>query len=140
MKLASPTRKLILRNLDPTGNGWFGAKRGTRKHKGVDYVTFPGEEIFACMSGVVRIGNVYPNDTTMKLVEIENHFENHHYRVQQMYVLPNIKDGDVVAKNQRIGFAQNISEYHESSEMKCHCHISVWKNGLLTDPEPLIFE
>lgn len=140
MKLASPTRKILLRNLDPTGNGWYGAKRGTRKHEGVDYVTFPGEEIFACISGVVRIGNVYRNDTKMKLVEIENHFDVHHYRVQQMYVLPNVKTGDVVVKNQRIGFSQNIAGYHNSNTMKNHCHITVYKNGLLTDPEPLIFE
>ena len=140
MKLASPTRFIELRNQDATGNGWYGAKRGNRKHEGTDYVAYPGEEIFACMAGKVRIGNVYRNDTKMKLIEIENQFGVHHYRVQQMYVLPNVKTGDFVTKNQRIGFAQDIAGYHNSNTMKNHCHISVWKNGLLTDPEPIIFE
>lgn len=136
--LASPTRVKILRNKDKTGNGWYGAKRGARKHEGTDYVTFPGEEIFACMDGKVRIGNVYKHSTEMKLVEITSKQKNHSYKVKQMYVLPSVKNGAMVEKNQLIGVAQDIAKFHKSSKMKNHCHVSVWKNGLLTDPEPII--
>jgi len=138
--LASPTWFIELRANDVTGNGWFGASRGSRDHEGVDYVTTPGEEIFACIKGIVRIGNVYQGATKMKLIEIKNKFEVHHYRVKQMYVNPIIKNGEYVEKNQLIGYAQDISAYHGDKRMKNHCHISVWKNGLLTDPEPIIKE
>ena len=70
----------------------------------------------------------------MKLVEIKNNT----YRVQQMYVLPTVKTGDIVKKGQIIGTAQDVSKFHGSNKMKPHVHVSVWKNGLLTDPEPII--
>lgn len=136
--LASPTWFKELRNEDPTGNGWYGASRGAREHKGVDFNTVPGEEIFACISGIVRISNVYQNSTKMKLVEITGEIGRHHFRVQQMYVQPKVKTGDIIERNQLIGFAQDVSKYHGSNKMKNHCHVSVWKNGLLTDPEPII--
>jgi hypothetical protein len=137
---ASPTRFIKLRDEDTTGNGWYGASRGSRKHKGTDYVTFPGEEIFACMSGRIRVGNVYKGSTKMKLIEIVNKFGSHRYRLQQMYVKSIFKTGDVVKINQLIGHSQNVAKYHNSNKMKNHCHVSVWKNGLLTDPEPIINE
>ena len=43
--LDSPTKCIVLRDRDDTGNGWYGAKRGTKKHKGTDYVVTPGENI-----------------------------------------------------------------------------------------------
>jgi murein DD-endopeptidase MepM/ murein hydrolase activator NlpD len=138
MYLHSPTKCTILRDKDNTGNGWFGAKRGTRLHKGVDYVVVPGEPIFACCAGVVRIGNVYWTSTKMKLVEISGAIDVHDVRVKQMYVLPCVKTGETVQKGQLIGVAQDVAKYHGSKEMKPHVHISVWKNGLLTDPEPII--
>lgn len=138
MILQSPTRQLILRNEDKTGNGWFGASRGYRLHKGVDVVTFPGEEIFACMSGkVTRLGYVYKGSRKMRFVEIEKKTGFHHYKLWQMYVDPSIKKGDVVEANQLIGYAQDVAGYHNSKKMKKHVHIQLWKNGLLTDPEPL---
>lgn len=140
MKIASPTRQIILRNQDSTGNGWYGASRGSRKHEGVDFCTFPGEEIFACISGKVRVGNVYVGSTKMKLIEIQDNFGLHHYRVQQMYVKPIVNTGDFVERNQLIGYAQDVAGYHNSNKMKNHCHVSVWKNGLLTDPEPIILK
>mgnify|MGYP001951361881 CR=1 FL=1 len=41
-------------------------------NQGVDFVGVPGQEVYACESGRVRIGNVYQNSTKMKLVEIKN--------------------------------------------------------------------
>ena len=138
MYLSSPTKCTILRDADQTGNGWFGAKRGNRLHEGVDYVVTPGEPIYACCAGIVRIGNVYSYSTKMKLVEIKGEISVHKVKVKQMYVLPNVKDGDMVEKGQFIGYAQDVAKFHNSNTMKPHVHISVWKNGLLTDPEPII--
>lgn len=132
--LHSPTKCTILRDSDKTGNGWYGAKRGNRKHEGTDYVVTPGEVIFACDSGKIRIGNVYSYSTEMKLVEITNKM----FKIKQMYILPFVMDGEEVKKGQPIGYAQDVAKFHHSAEMKPHVHISVWKNGLLTDPEPII--
>jgi len=138
MYLASPTKCTVLRGKDQTGNGWYGAKRGNREHKGVDYVVTPGEQIFACAAGVVRIGNVYSDSTKMKLVEITGKESGHDVRVKQMYVLPSVKNGERVKQGDVIGLAQDVAKFHASNKMKPHVHISVWKNGLLTDPEPII--
>lgn len=132
--MKAPCKPIILRGKDTTGNGWYGAKRGYRKHKGVDFVGVPGDNIYACESGRVRVGNVYSGSTKMKLVEIKNKI----YKVQQMYVQPIVNTGDYVEVGQIIGTLQDVAKYHDSNKMKPHCHVSVWKYGLLTDPEPLI--
>lgn len=138
MKLQSPTRFFELRKQDATGNGWYGAKRGNRLHQGVDVITLPDEEIFACMSGkVTKLGYPYKSSTKMRYIEIQAKVGNHHYKVWQMYVGPEVKVGDIVEANQFIGKAQNVAGYHNSNTMKNHVHIQLWKNGLLTDPEPL---
>ena len=55
-----------------------------------------------------------------------------------MYVSNGIvKNGDYVKKGQLIGYSQNIADYHGGG-MKNHVHVSLWKNGLLTDPEPVL--
>lgn len=134
MYLKSPTKCTILRGDDITGNGWYGASRGNRKHEGVDYVVTPGEDIFSVTDGKIRIGNVYRGSKKMKLVEITGA----EYRAKQMYVNPLVKDGEIVKSGQKIGTAQDVAEFHGIKNMKPHVHISVWKNGLLTDPEPII--
>lgn len=131
--MKSPTTRLKLRGNDPKGHGYYGASRGIRKHKGTDYVAEPGEAIFACVSGKVRIGNVYATSSKMKLVEITGD----EFRIKQMYVYPYVKNGAFVKAGQFIGVAQDIAGYHKSTMIN-HVHVSVWKNGLLTDPEPLI--
>lgn len=146
MILQSPTRFLELRNLDPTGNGWYGASRGSREHLGLDVVTFPGEEIFACMGGKVsKLGWMYHGYTAgMRYIEITNKVGNHEYRLRQCYVAPKIKKGVIIEANQFIGVAENVSDYHFSKgdkhRMKNHIHLQLWKNGLITDPEPLFKE
>lgn len=141
MNISSPTEHKILRGNDPTGHGNFGASRGLRTHNGTDYVAEPNENIYACISGSVRIGNVY--ETTkegkpkMKLVEIKNSQD----KVKQMYVSSLLSTGDTIEEGDLIGFAQDISDYHhEEGEQKMinHCHVSVWRNGKLIDPETVI--
>lgn len=133
MKL--PIKKITLRGKDPTGNGWYGASRnkGKREHEGLDIVSVVGEPIMSMISGKIRTSTVYNGSEEMTLVEIKNST----YKVKQMYVRPSVKTGDFITEGQIIGYAQDIAGYHDS-DMKNHIHISVWKNGLLTDPEPLI--
>ncbi len=131
--MITPTISGELRGKDPTGNGWYGAKRGIRKHKGVDYISNVGDPVYACITGRVRIGNVYKTTREFKLIEISGV----EYRVKQMYVTPLVNNKDIVREGEIIGYSQNISEYH-GGKMKNHVHVSLWKNGLLTDPEPVL--
>lgn len=141
MNITSPTEIIILRGKDPTGHGHFGAKRGERIHNGTDYVAQPNENIYACISGIVRIGNVYKSTKKgkpkMKLVEIKNSQD----KVKQMYVSCLLETGDKIAEGDLIGFSQDISDYHHKEnqpKMINHCHVSVWRNGKLIDPETVI--
>lgn len=136
--MRSPLKDIILRGEDSTGNGWYGASRGSRKHKGVDYIGEVGDPVYACISGKVRIGNVYdikkyPKRSHFKLIELKGDV----YRTKEMYVKPVVKTGEYAFEGDIIGYLQGIGEYYGNG-MPNHCHVSVWKNGLLTDPEPII--
>ena len=147
--LTSPTQILIGRGKDPTGHGYYGAKRSWKKdgkHHGFDIVTIPGEPIFSCNKGRIRVGNVYsknkPGKPTMKLVETTDS----EHKVKLLYVKPIVKTGQKVEKGEIIGYAQDITDYHTDGEfdpdnnMLNHIHAQVWKNGLETDPEAIIKE
>ena len=140
IKLLTPLACKVLRGKDDTGNGWYGASRGSRKHKGVDYVGNAGDDVYACISGKVRIGRVYSNPakSLFLLIEIRNLAEQPgNYRVKQMYINPIVKDGDWVDAGDLIGHLQGIGDFYGHG-MPNHCHVSIWKNGLLTDPEPIL--
>ena len=133
--MEKPLQKVILRGNDPTGHGYYGAKRGNRKHKGLDLVSIPKEDVFSLIDGVVtKIGYPYAGNSVFRYVEVTNDT----YRVRVMYIFPkDISVGDRIFTAQKIGEAQNIAKFW-NPRMKNHIHIEVYKNGLLTDPEPLI--
>lgn len=128
-------KKIILRGDDPTGHGNYGAKRGTRKHKGLDLVTKPDEDVFAPISGqITKLGYPYSGNLEFRYVEITNDV----YRVRIMYCKPiNLYKNQRVFEGQKIGEAQDIAGYW-NPRMKNHIHLEVYKHGLLTDAEPLI--
>ena len=133
-----PVKKIELRGDDPTGHGYYGARRGTRKHKGVDILTKPGESILAPFSGeVTKYGYVYKNPkqgkAKMRYVEITGPV----YRTWLMYTDMSARVGDRIFEGDVVGKAQDVSGYWGGS-MKNHLHMQLWKHGLLTDPEPLL--
>ena len=137
--MKSPVKILEFRGFDPTGHGYYGAKRGTRKHQGVDVLSTPGEDVKAPISGVVtKYGYVYknpkPNKPKMRYVEITGDI----YRVWLMYsTLENFDIGDRIFEGDIFGKAQDVGGYW-GGDMMNHIHVQVWKYGLLTDPEPLL--
>lgn len=133
--MKNPLQEIILRGNDPTGHGYYGAKRGRRKHKGLDLVSVKGESVFSLIDGVVtKIGYPYAGNLVFRYVEVTNDT----YRVRIMYVFPkNISVGDRVFMGEKIAEAQDVAAYW-NPRMKNHIHIEVYKNGLLTDPEPLL--
>lgn len=134
----SPLVDTIPRGNDPTGHGYYGAKRGTRKHQGFDLLAEPGVIVISPIDGfITKIGQVYRATTKFKYIEISNDI----YRVRLMYGKP-IKDLKINKRVQdgvHIGHVQDIAQYH-GGNMKNHLHVQVWKHGLLTDPEPLIIK
>ncbi len=134
--MKAPVEELILRGDDPTGHGYYGAKRGNRKHKGVDLVTKAGESIKAPISGVItKIGYPYANALQFRYVDIQSDI----YRFRIMYCQPidGIYVGIRVFEGQEIAKAQDIAGYW-NPKMLNHIHIELYKHGLLTDPEPLL--
>lgn len=133
--MKSPTRNLELRGAEPTGNGWYGAKRGSKKHKGLDIKAKEGEPILSPISGVfVRTGTVYTFTRRFQLAVVANE----EYEVKIMYLTPQaglvgraIREGDV------IGYSQDVARYWGGGMIN-HIHVEVRKYGLLTDPEPLL--
>ena len=106
---------------DAAGDGHFGAARGARTHRGVDYVCRPGYFVFSPISGkVTRLGYVYVNDPFWRYVEIT---DNRKYRHRLFYVLPLIQFGELVVQGQIIGEAQNISDRYPDAEYPMIPHV-----------------
>ncbi len=133
--IKSPTKDLILREADPGGGGWYGAKRGKRKHEGLDIVVVPGEEVFSPITGkFIRVGQVYEQTTKFKLIEIENDI----YEATLMYMKPYVfQKGELIKAGDPIGIAQDVASFWGGG-MRPHLHLEIKKYGLLTDPEPLL--
>ena len=134
--MQSPIKKMVLRGNDPTGHGHYGAKRGRKKHKGLDLAAVQGEDVVSPIHGVVtKLGYPYSFALQFRYVEISNDV----YRVRLMYVAPlkKIKVGIRLFEGDLIGQVQHIAGYW-NQKMTNHVHIEVYKYGLLTDPEPLL--
>lgn len=127
--------KIELRGNDPTGHGYYGAKRGNKKHKGLDLVAEPLTEVYSPIDGVItKLGFVYKGNTNFRYVEITSDV----YRVRIMYCQPKaIAVGRRIFEGDKIGEVQDIAG-HWNSKMKNHIHLEVYKHDLLTDPEPLL--
>lgn len=133
MKL--PLNIIVNRGDDPTGHGCFGAKRGEKKHKGLDLLAKPGTEVFSMIHGkVTKIGYCYKDALEFRYVEVSNDT----YRIRLLYTGPiNLKKGDSVSAGDKVGVVQDVAG-HWANGMLNHLHVEIYKNGLLTDPEPLI--
>lgn len=124
-----------IRKCDQKGCGYFGAKRGEKKHRGVDIITTPEELVYAPISGSVRKLIVYPNQNEMIGVEISNE----QYKVKLFYVNSNFKTHDFIQKGEYLGKAQNIAKYwNAEGKMTNHVHIEVREKGKLIDPTNLL--
>ena len=108
--IADPTGEAP-RGTDAYGEGRFHARRdgGDREHEGVDYVATAGQPVKAPISGYVsHIGFAYPDDQTLKYVEIENPALKLTARL--FYVDPDVAVGDAVAVGRPIGHAHTLQK------------------------------
>ena len=130
-----------LRTVDNWGQGYYGAPRGSRKHKGIDFAAFPGSEILAEKYGrVSKLGYPYDDDDDndgkpdFNYVEIRDPLGN---KCRYFYVLPSVKVGDMIASGQAIGTVQDLESKYEG--ITPHVHIEVKdKDGKFFDPSEYI--
>jgi murein DD-endopeptidase MepM/ murein hydrolase activator NlpD len=127
------------RDADAYGEGRFHARRdgGERLHEGVDYIAVAGQAVEAPISGYVsRIGYAYPDDQTLRYVEIDN--PALHLSARVFYVDPKVAVGDAVAVGHPIGNAHTLQRRYPGG-ITDHVHVEIEDGrGRKLDAERLI--
>lgn len=134
--IANPTGQAP-RGADAYGEGRFHASRdgGSRDHEGVDYVATAGQSVVAPISGYVsKIGYAYPDDQTLRFVEIDNPALKLTARV--FYVDPSVQVGDAVAVGHPIGEALSLQRRYRG--ITNHVHLEIAERGRRVDAQTLI--
>lgn len=123
----------VVRN-DAAGSGLYGASRGNRKHRGVDYLCRPGGLVFSPVAGVVsKLGYPYGDDLTWRYVQITDDHGNRH---RVFYCLPLVNSGEMVLAGEVIGEAQDISTRYPGQGMQPHIHYElINEDGDYVNPE-----
>ncbi len=117
-KIVNPIPGGTIRN-DRKGFGHFGARRGKRRHGGLDILAAPGTDVISPITGTVSkvAGQIYKQTSQFKYVEITGSGEHQGMTVRLFYVdaagLPKgrkLKAGQTV-----IGRVQDIAAFHNKN-------------------------
>lgn len=118
------------RGIDDWGSGAFGASRGDRVHKGIDYECPVGAKVFSPVSGkVTKLGTCYKDDPFYRYVQISNTYDHRIF-----YVEPLVDIGHWVSEGSLIGICQDIQARYDK-KMKNHIHYEVLDGGIPRNPE-----
>jgi len=118
------------RGKDQQGAGHYGAPRGNRKHRGIDYACEPGSLVFSPIAGLVtKLGYPYSHDLSFRYVEIS---DSNGIRHRVFYVYPTVIVGDFVTKSDTIGASQKLP--YEGITQHCHYEVKD-KEGNYLNPE-----
>ena len=126
------TAILPQRGQDDHGSGAWGAPRGPRKHRGIDWACYPGTVLYSPIAGkVTKIGYPYGDDLSFRYVEVTD-VDNRAWRF--FYVEPTVKVGDVMSRHaSELGTVQDIAARYPKpgrQPMTNHVHIEVrWMDG-----------
>ena len=117
---------LVERGYDPMGSGAYGAPRGAKTHKGIDYCAVKGAGIHSNTDGTVtKLGYAYASDLSFRYVEVTALDDTRH---RFFYVYPACKVGDKIEPGDVIGFAQDIAGKWKGG-MKNHIHYEILLAG-----------
>lgn len=131
-----------LRGKDQHGWGYYGAPRGSRKHRGVDICCESGDKIRAITSGeVTKIGFPYSqapsqreDKKALRYVEITG---ADNIRVRYFYVSPSVAEGQPVRAGETIGTAQGVASVYPGITEHYHLETLVMVNGKKFFIDPL---
>lgn len=119
------------RGCDKWGCGDFGASRGSRTHKGIDFKANPGQVLLASVEGEVsKIGYPYSDDLSYRYVQVTT---KEGLDVRYFYVEPIVRLGDRVNLLDQLGTVQDLGKRYE--DMVNHVHIEIKKRGDYIDPK-----
>ena len=109
---------------DWAGSGEFGADRGDRSHKGIDFSVYPGSVILSPVNGFVsKYGTCYPTEPYYEYIEIMDRYNNRHRLFYTKEFKVDI--GKVVYKGDEIAFADDITKRYPDSMMTPHIHYEI---------------
>lgn len=123
--IPATTRTLQRRTVDNWGSGAFGAPRGSRRHKGIDFAAPPGTVIHATVNGTVtKLGYPYGDDLSFRYVEVTSATNLRH---RFFYVEPLATLGQYVRVGDDIGTVQDTTVRYEG--ITNHVHYEILKPG-----------
>ena len=126
--------ELSIRGTDSWGQGHYGASRGDRTHKGIDYVAEVGAEVYPDVSGIVtKIGYPYSDDLSYKYVQISS--GGYHYRY--FYLEPVVLVGQAVSPDTVIGTVQNLDRRYAGITPHVHKEVKD-ESGNYYNPEEVV--
>ena len=106
---------------DPWGAGHFGASRGDRVHRGVDYACIKESILLSPVKGeVTKLGYPYSDDYSFRYVEVT---DNRGYRHRFFYVEPLVYEGNKVKVGHKLGIVQNLQTRYP--DITNHVHYEV---------------
>lgn len=129
------TVMLQKRGSDDFGSGEFGASRGARIHRGIDYTAPAGAAVLSPVDGkVTKLGYPYASDLQFRYVEVTDTAGARH---RLFYVSPDVVVGVAVCRGDKIGVAQDIAGKYNTPErkMKNHVHYEIIVGGDYVNPE-----
>jgi murein DD-endopeptidase MepM/ murein hydrolase activator NlpD len=131
-KIVPPVTPLSMRACDGKGCGHYGASRGGRTHKGVDFVVSEGQKVVSPIAGrIKRTVDVYGDGEWQGL-----YIEGADFDIKIFYLNfnPSVV-GMSVSTGTPIATARNIQDKY-GSDMTPHIHLEVWSMGSQIDPTP----
>jgi murein DD-endopeptidase MepM/ murein hydrolase activator NlpD len=145
MILTDPLYKPTVR-VDSVGDGNYGASRKRKvkgkvikyRHKGVDFITTPGDYIKSPITGeIVWFGYAYKTDNAkekLRSIHIKGVGEFSNVKIKILYCTLRelFKKGDKICQGDIFALAQDNAQRYKS--MINHMHIEIRINGVLVDP------
>jgi murein DD-endopeptidase MepM/ murein hydrolase activator NlpD len=110
---------------DGYGSGHYGASRGSRTHKGVDFACWAGNNILSPIAGkVTKLGYPYAKHLEFRYVEVEDPISKERHRL--FYVEPCVEIGQHLLEGEVLGTSQNLLDLYPNG-MTQHFHYEVIK-------------
>lgn len=123
-----------IRGYDLQGAGHFGAPRGNRTHKGIDFVCYVNADVTALSSGrVTKIGfPCDPGDGLKGHLRYVQVTDRNGYAVRYFYVNPTVRVGKSVTVGSPIGLSQDLTTIYRGITQ--HFHFEVKQGDIYCDP------